>query len=86
MYPGRPGLLAVLRDVTGQVLAEQQVHRALAAVEASRRELGSLAGRGRKELECLAGGGAEGKLQGRGGTVEVMRWQTCSGGPCGESA
>ncbi|HET9973256.1 MAG TPA: BTAD domain-containing putative transcriptional regulator [Streptosporangiaceae bacterium] len=46
LYPGRRGLLAVLRDVTGQVLAEQQVHRALAEVEASRRELEPHAGRG----------------------------------------
>ena len=42
LYPGGRGLLAVLRDVTGQVLAEEQVHRALAGVEASRRELQSL--------------------------------------------
>jgi PAS domain S-box-containing protein len=46
LYPGRRGLLAVLRDVTRQVLAEQQVHRAPAEVEASRRELERLAGRG----------------------------------------
>jgi PAS domain S-box-containing protein len=42
LYPGGQGLLAVLRDVTGQVLAEEQVHRALAVVEASRSELESL--------------------------------------------
>jgi hypothetical protein len=42
LYPGGRGLLAVLRDVTGQVLAEEQVHRALAGVEASRRDLQSL--------------------------------------------
>lgn len=46
LYPGRRGLLAVLHDVTGQVLAEEQVHRALAGVEASRRALESLASRG----------------------------------------
>lgn len=46
VYPGRPGLLAVLRDVSPQVLAKEQVHRALAEAEASRRE-----------LECLAGPG-----------------------------
>jgi hypothetical protein len=45
LYPGGRGLLAVLRDVTGQVLAEEQVHRALAGVEASRRELQSLTAR-----------------------------------------
>jgi hypothetical protein len=38
-------LLAVLRDVTRQVLAEEQVHRALAEVEASRSELEDLAAR-----------------------------------------
>ena len=32
----------MLRDVTGQVLAEERVHRALAVVEASRSELESL--------------------------------------------
>ena len=42
LYPGGQGLLAVLRDVTGQVLAEERVHRALAVVEASRSELESL--------------------------------------------
>ena len=46
LYPDRRGLLAVLRDVTRQVLAEQQVHRALAEVEASRRELECLVSRG----------------------------------------
>ena len=46
LYPGGRGLLALLHDVSGQVLAEEQVHRALAGVEASRRELESLAGRG----------------------------------------
>jgi len=45
LYPGDRGLLAVLRDVTGQVLAEEQVHRALAEVEASRSELECLAAR-----------------------------------------
>lgn len=44
LYPGRRGLLVVLRDVTQQVLAEEQVHRALAEVEVSR-----------SELECLTG-------------------------------
>ncbi|MGH3274986.1 MAG: BTAD domain-containing putative transcriptional regulator [Streptosporangiaceae bacterium] len=45
LYPGRRGLLAVLRDATRQVLAEEQVHLALAEVEASRRELECLATR-----------------------------------------
>lgn len=45
LYPGGRGLLAVLRNVTGQVLAEEQVHRALAGVEASRSELESLTAR-----------------------------------------
>jgi hypothetical protein len=36
----------VLRDVTGQVLAEQQIHQALAEVEESRRELECLVGQG----------------------------------------
>jgi DNA-binding SARP family transcriptional activator len=45
LYPGAHGLLAVLRDVTRQVLAEEQVHRALAEVEASRSELEDLAAR-----------------------------------------
>ena len=45
LYPGAQGLLAVLRDVTRQVLAEEQVHRALAEVEASRSELEDLAAR-----------------------------------------
>ncbi|MGH3403149.1 MAG: BTAD domain-containing putative transcriptional regulator [Streptosporangiaceae bacterium] len=45
LYPGGRGLLVVLRDVTRQVLAEEQVHRALAEVEASRSELECLTGR-----------------------------------------
>ncbi len=44
LYPGERGLLAVLHDVTRQVLAEQQIHHALAEVEASS-----------SELECFAG-------------------------------
>jgi PAS domain S-box-containing protein len=49
LYPGGRGLLAVLRNVTGQVLAEEQVHRALAAVEASRSQLESLTARSCRE-------------------------------------
>jgi len=45
LYPGGRGLLVVLRDVTQQVLAEEQVHRALAEVEASRSELECLTAR-----------------------------------------
>ena len=45
LYPGGRGLLAVLRDATRQALAEEQVHRALAGVEVSRRELESLTAR-----------------------------------------
>jgi PAS domain S-box-containing protein len=70
LYPGGRGLLAVLRDVTRQVLAEEQVHRALAEVEASR-----------SELECLTTPRMNGNCKARDDKVAIVRRETPAAGP-----
>ncbi len=45
VYPGERGVLILSRNVTRLVQAGECVHQAVAAVEASRRELQALAGR-----------------------------------------